>query len=112
MFGAQTENVSQGLFPDGNTNTHYFMTNWTPRAANTLSGPLRITELFFNGGAVTLTWSAIPGRNYRVLFKNNLDAPTWTPLPAGEVLAAGGTASINDFAPANTHRFYRVERAD
>ena len=33
-FGSQIQNVSQGRFPDGDTNTLYFMTNWTPRVAN------------------------------------------------------------------------------
>ena len=33
-FGPQLQNVSQGFFTDGNTNTLYSMTNWTPRAAN------------------------------------------------------------------------------
>lgn len=35
-FGGQFRNVSQGCFPDGDTNPSYFMTNWTPRAAKTL----------------------------------------------------------------------------
>ncbi len=38
-FGAQLENVSQGLFPDGNTNAIYFFTNWSPRASNRLGSP-------------------------------------------------------------------------
>ena len=33
-FANQMENVSQGWFPDGDTNTLYFMTNSTPRAPN------------------------------------------------------------------------------
>jgi hypothetical protein len=33
-FGEQIQNVSQGRWPDGTTNGFYFMTNFTPRAAN------------------------------------------------------------------------------
>jgi len=111
LFGQQTQNVSQGLFPDGFTNSVYFMTNFTPRAANTLAGPLHITEISFNAGLVTLTWSAVPTRAYRVLFKDNLDAPMWMPL-GGEVSAVGTTASATDSVPPNAHRFYRVIRSD
>ena len=39
MFGPQSQNVSQGLFPDGDTNALFFMTNWTPRAANRMGPP-------------------------------------------------------------------------
>ena len=81
------------------------MTNWTPRAANTLSGPLRLTSVSLSGGVVTLIWSSIPGRVYRVEFKDNLDAPAWTPL--GDVPATGVTASTTD-ALAPNRRFYRV----
>ena len=52
VFGLQTENVSQGLFPDGHTNTFYFMMNWTPGAANTLADPLRLAAISFNDGVV------------------------------------------------------------
>src|SRR5262249_34655664 len=37
-FGAQIQNVSQGRWPDGDTNgVFYFMTNFTPRAPNILA---------------------------------------------------------------------------
>lgn len=110
-FGPQGENVSQGLFPDGSTNSVYFMTNFTPRAANTLAGPLQITEISFDGASVTLTWSALPGRLYQVLFKDNLETPDWTLLGVA-VSAVGASASATDFVGAGAHRFYRVLRSD
>src|SRR5439155_17346939 len=102
-FGPQFVNVSQGLFPDGNKGSVYFMTNWTPLAPNTLSIPLRITDVSFAPGTVTLTWSAIPGRTYRVLYKDNLEAPAWTALP-GDIPATDITASRSD--ALTTRRFY------
>ncbi|HMJ64130.1 MAG TPA: lamin tail domain-containing protein, partial [Candidatus Binatia bacterium] len=36
-FGQQIQNVSQGRWPDGDTNAMYFMTNFTPRAANVVT---------------------------------------------------------------------------
>jgi hypothetical protein len=111
VFGPQFQNVSEGLFPDGNTNSFYFMTNWTPRAANTLAGPLRLTDLSFHSGVLTLTWTAVPGHTYGVQLKDSLDAPAWTPL-GNPVSASTTSASTTDSLPPNTHRFYRVVRSD
>jgi hypothetical protein len=86
------------------------MTNFTPRAANTLSGPLRITEISFNPTTVTLTWSAISGRTYRVEYKDDLSAP-WTLLDDA-IQAMGTTASVNDTLSPLGHRFYRIFRVD
>jgi hypothetical protein len=110
-FGRQFENVSGGLFPDGATNAIYSMTNFTPRAANTLADRLRITHLAFENGTVTLTWSAIPGRSYRIDFKDDLAAPAWTPL-GSTVLALGFTAGATDSPAPSTRRFYRIRLAD
>src|SRR5258705_1307685 len=99
VFGPQTENVSQGLFPDGNTNGSHSMTNWTPRAPNTLAGPLSFTSISFDNGLVTLIWSAIPGRSYRIEFKDELSGGAWT-QPGNELLAFDATLSIIDSPPA------------
>jgi hypothetical protein len=61
VFDQQIQNVSQGLFPDGNTNTYYFMTNATPRGPNTLGGPLQFTTISITPGGVILSWSTIGG---------------------------------------------------
>jgi hypothetical protein len=109
IFGEQIENVSRGLFPDGSTNNIFSMTNWTPHASNTLADPLRLMELSFNAGVVTLRWRAVPGRAYRVEYKDSLGAPLWTPFP-GNVSAVGATASLIDTVGGRGHRFYRVLR--
>jgi len=109
-FGAQTQNVSEGLFPDGATNSFHSMTNWTPRAPNTLSGPLSITTLGFQGNTVTLTWTTVPGRTYVVQFKDHLEDPEWSPLPA--VHAINSTTSLIDTLSPFARRFYRILRVD
>lgn len=111
VFDRQTENVSEGLYPDGDIDHIYSMTNWTPRAPNTLSGPLRITEVTFNAGVVTITWVAVPGRTYQVSYKDSLNDPAWVPLP-GTVEATGETASAVDAVTGVPHRFYRVARVE
>jgi hypothetical protein len=111
IFGPQIENVSEGLFPDGNTNGFHSMTNWTPRAPNTLAGPLSFTTISLDNGTLTLMWSAIPGRAYRIEFKDELSAELWTQL-GDELVAFDTTLSITDTPPAFVHRFYRVIRLE
>ena len=54
----------------------------------------------------TISWSSVNGANYQVQYKNDLNAPSWTPL--GNVTASGATASFNDTTGPTTNRFYRV----
>ena len=110
-FGLQVQNVSQGLFPDGNTNTLFFMTNWTPRAANTLDfpPPPRLLSITQAGLSITLTWEALPGRACQVEFKESLANALWLPLGA-PVRSSGPIGTYVDIleGPA-VSRFYRVE---
>ena len=60
----------------------------------------------------TLIWSAIPGRTYRVQFKDNVAGAMWVDVP-GDVVAATTSASKTHTASYYTgyftnHRFYRV----
>ena len=78
VFGPQIQNVSMGLFPEGSTNGGYrFMTNFTPRAANsTLPAPsaFPVAAALLATNSVRLTWPSLPGRTYRVEFKAALEA--------------------------------------
>jgi hypothetical protein len=109
-FDRQFENISQGLFPDGNTNSVVFMTS-TPRAANTLSAPLALTGISFNAPTVTLIWSALPGRTYRVEYADDLAAPMWSVL-GDPIEAVGRSVVANDAVPLIGHRFYRIVRVE
>ena len=59
------------------------------------------------GNQVTIHFPTIPGRHYRVEFKNELDSAVWTPIDAG-TLATGTSLDITDNFGGNPHRFYRV----
>jgi hypothetical protein len=72
--------------------------------------PPLLTSVSVSNGAVTLVWSAIAGRTYRVESKDDLTAPSWTPLTP-EVTAAGPSASFTEALSA-TQRFYRVVTRD
>ncbi len=66
-----------------------------------------IQSIALAGETVTLVWSAMAGKTYRVQFKNDLGAAEWTDLP-GDVLATTATAMKEDAIDQTTRRFYRV----
>lgn len=110
-FLVQTNNVSQGRWPDGNANL-YFMPMPTPRAPNVIpSQPpaeirIVIASIAPNGNLV-ITWTAEAGKTYRIQFNDDLNAPGWTDLT--DVLAAGPLASHSIPRGAAPKRFYRIQ---
>ncbi len=109
-FLAQTNNVSEGRWPDGNANV-YFMSTPTPRAANVISAPpveIRIigTSLAANGDLL-IAWSAEAGKTYGILFKDALNAVAWSDLT--DVTATGPLASQAIPRGAVPQRFYRIQ---
>jgi hypothetical protein len=49
----------------------------------------------------------IPGRTYRVEFKDHLNAPTWTTLGA-DLTATGSQILVTGTLASAAQRFYRV----
>ena len=109
-FGAQIANVSQGLFPDGNTNGLYFFTNWTPRASNRLGAPPAPQLGGFSvqsGGIFAFQSLTIPGRTYNIEYKDQLTATNWTAL-VSNLTANTSQITITDAVARTGQRFYRV----
>ncbi|MCX6550459.1 MAG: lamin tail domain-containing protein, partial [Acidobacteria bacterium] len=108
-FGDQIRNVSQGLYPDGDTNSLCVMTNWTPRAANQSGPPVAPDVLGMAGpseSAVTLSLPATAGHAYVVEFTDDLSAGGWTPLSTNR--ATADTIEIVDPSTNVATRFYRA----
>jgi hypothetical protein len=109
-FASQTNDVSQGRWPDG-MEALYFMPTPTPLRANVIANAPEIEIIAVTAdaaGNVTITWTATPGRVYRVQMKSNLGDAFWTDL-AGDVIANTTTASMtNTLPPQEMRRFYRV----
>lgn len=110
VFGPQVQNLSQGLFPDGNTNGIVSMADWSPRASNRLGAPASpqlggITVQ--TNGTVHFLAEVVPGRTYRVEYKDDLNAPIWT-LLGGNRVATEPILSITDLISASPQRFYRL----
>jgi hypothetical protein len=74
------------------------------------TGCPRIAHLQMTHQGPIITWSALPGKTYRVQFKARLDDPEWTNLE-GDVIAVSNTASKTDASTASEpQRLYRVVR--
>jgi hypothetical protein len=59
------------------------------------------------GGKRAISWSSKSGKSYKVQYKDNLLAPTWTNLP-GTVTATGAVSAITDGSTGAAQRYYRV----
>jgi Tol biopolymer transport system component len=90
---------------DGHTDREEYLAGTDPTNRGSV-----LTVLTLQGagtGAVTVLWASVPGRLYRVQFKDSLQA-AWDEL-AGDVAPATATGSkLDDTAGAAAHRFYRV----
>ncbi|HOX57725.1 MAG TPA: malectin domain-containing carbohydrate-binding protein [Candidatus Paceibacterota bacterium] len=69
--------------------------------------PPRFASCLLSNLAPVLTWSTYPGRTYRLLYKDDLSAPAWTPLGL-DTVASDSLLSGTDTNAAGSQRFYRV----
>jgi hypothetical protein len=115
-------NSSSGFFtwpttavpaPSTNSITVRVTDNGTPNLSDfeTISivvlAPPRFSVVSRAGNQLTLGWQTIPGRTYRVEYKDDLGSANWQPL-GGDMLAAGSSLSINVDLTAPPYRFFRV----
>jgi hypothetical protein len=70
------------------------------------TAPPVITSIQIIGTQVTLNWTAVAGKTYRVQYKTDLLAG-WTDVP-GDVAAASSNATATDTSALDLRRFYRV----
>ena len=109
-FPRQTQNISQGLFPDGDTNNASLMGNWTPRTPNQLGAPPppQVGPLAVNpDGSISFPCAVLPGRTYRVEYKDELTAPIWIQLGPNRT-ATGPELTVTDTVTSGSKRFYRL----
>jgi hypothetical protein len=111
-FGAQTNDVSEGRYPDG-VGPRLFMTTPTPRAPNAASteptGPeLSGVSVSADGLSVSFSFGTVSGRQYQVQFKDDLGLPDWQPL-GGIYFGNGSPIVVMDAIDSRPQRFYRVE---
>jgi hypothetical protein len=104
-FGAQTSDLSEGRWPDGNARILQ-MAIPTPGASNVLFG---VQGFAHTGGVVRLQWNTRVNWPYQLWTTTNLIDGPW--LPTGAVMtAAGGMLSTNLPATTDPARFYQVKQ--
>ncbi len=73
----------------------------------TVLNPPTVTATSLVGDTLTLSWPGVPGKMYRVQYKNDLAAGTWTTL-GSDLLGAGSPLSIEVDVTATPKRFYQI----
>ena len=73
-----------------------------------VSNPIQISSVAVSNEVVTVTWSAIAGKKYRLQYKDDWAEEAWTDL-LPDVIATGPTASESQAVDTATQRFYRVK---
>ena len=93
-----------GVSKDGQS-TFSIIVNSDPFGVQSGSG----SGLVSSGETVTLTWPAVPGKTYRIQYKENAADPNWTDLDS--VTATDTTASTL-VSNGTSERFYRIAAVD
>jgi YVTN family beta-propeller protein len=100
--GSLTNSITVVVTDNGNPNRSTSET-FTIVAADLSASAPTVTTI-----GITIGWSAIPGLNYRLQYKNNLTDATWTDLP-GDIAATNTIALKTDSTTCtNASRFYRI----
>jgi hypothetical protein len=70
-------------------------------------GPPSFNVVSRSGDQLTLGWTTIPGRTYRVEYAGDLGAANWQPL-GSDMPAIGSGLSISVSVSASPQRFFRI----
>ena len=60
-----------------------------------------------SGTNLWLTWPGVAGQSYQLEYKDDLTAPTWTPL-GSPVTGTGGTLTTTNNFGAASQRYFRL----
>ena len=108
-----TPKSARPTFPNPTNKTFtFFMPTPTPRAANVIPNPplpeIQVLSTTVNGdGDIVINWTAENGKTYRVQYKDDLNASTWSDL--SDITASGAVASTTEVIGAGSQRFYRIQ---
>jgi hypothetical protein len=104
-FNTLARNGSGDFDGDGKTDLEEFRAGTDPTNQDSVLRALTVSR---TGGGARVFWQAIPGRSYRVEFKDDLEWTGWTTI-SGQVQSNGSTSWIDDPSAASTsRRFYRI----
>jgi Tol biopolymer transport system component len=109
-FNSLGRDGSADFDQDGATDRQEFFAGTDPTNDGSFLRVLTVSAP--GGGSVTILWAAVPGRTYRVQFRDDVATGAWADLP-GTVTATGTMGAKTDStAPPAARRFYRVALAE
>jgi hypothetical protein len=91
-------------FAEGNEDNNQFS---VPFTAFPVISPPKLFLVRMTNNVAGFAWTTYPGKSYRVLYKDELSAPSWTPLGT-DTVAAGNALSHTDTQAPSHQRCYRV----
>jgi hypothetical protein len=69
-------------------------------------------DVGLNGGSFSLSFQTIPGKTYRVDYKDSLNEPSWKPLGGDRPAGALTRLTVTDVLSGQGQRFYRIVQLD
>ena len=91
---------------DGFNNLQEYLAGTNPLDPNSY---LKIDSATVTGNTTTLSFTAVAGKTYTVLYRNNLNAGTWLKLADVPAQTSTGPITVNDpTAGGSAARFYRL----
>jgi hypothetical protein len=66
-----------------------------------------ILSVTLGSGTAGVTWSATPGQDYRLQYKDNLEDTNWTDITP-DVTSGGASVTATNLIGTAPQRFYRV----
>jgi len=106
-FGDLSRDGTGDFDGDGQSDLAEFRAGTSPTENASIFRAFTLSSSNPADGLVVL-WNAVPGRTYRVEYKDGIEDPNWTELP-GEVVATSATGAKLDATTKTTaKRFYRV----
>jgi hypothetical protein len=78
----------------------------------TLIGLPPAPTLAINGNQISIGFQTIPGKTYRVEYKDDLNAAEWTRLNNQDYTAVAGSLTVTDTLTGSPQRFYRIAQLD
>lgn len=105
-FGTLARDGSGDFDGDGMSDLAEFLAGTHPLLSASVLRIIRLTPT--PGVSAMLEWTSVPGKSYRVQYKNSLAGASWFDLP-GDITASEFTAStVDNTLPGIAQRFYRV----
>ena len=103
IFQSAASDLAPGDFNNGNDIFSFALSS---------SAPIPLFSARISAGATPaqgpwISWPVLPGKTYRVQFRNSVNDSGWQDL-AGGISVVGNQGYLNDLAPAANQRFYRI----